>query len=136
MSRFRKAVDQLRTPLPRVGSLSQLVGSTCGAIGPDASLKIERIVSKWTQARSYLMRRIIYTSRSRTRDDLAELDAIMEVSIARNIEAGITGMLWSDGANFAQVIEGGHDQVGATMSRIRSDPRRKHPGKAALRCFL
>jgi hypothetical protein len=69
------------------------------------------------------MRRIIYTSRSRTRGDLAELDAIMEVSIARNIEAGITGMLWSDGANFAQVIEGGHDQVGATMGRIGSDTR-------------
>jgi hypothetical protein len=69
------------------------------------------------------MRRIIYTSRPLTKGDLAELDAIVAESIARNTKAGITGMLWSDGANFAQVIEGGHDEVGATMDRIRADPR-------------
>jgi hypothetical protein len=71
----------------------------------------------------YLMRRIIYTSRSLIEGNLAELDAIVAESIARNSNAGITGMLWSDGANFAQVIEGGHDEVGATMGRIRVDPR-------------
>lgn len=69
------------------------------------------------------MRRIIYTSRSLTKGDPAELDAIVAESIAWNTKAGITGMLWSDGANFAQVIEGGHDEVGATMDRIRADPR-------------
>ena len=72
---------------------------------------------------STLMRRIIYTSRSLIRDDLAELDAIVAEAIVRNGKAGITGMLWSDGANFAQVIEGSHDAVGATMDRIRADPR-------------
>jgi hypothetical protein len=69
------------------------------------------------------MRRIIYTSRPLTKADLAELDAIVAESIARNTKAGITGMLWSDGANFAQVIEGDYDEVGATMDRIRADPR-------------
>ncbi|MBD8620443.1 BLUF domain-containing protein [Sphingomonas sp. CFBP 13728] len=69
------------------------------------------------------MRRIIYTSRPLTEANLAELDAIVAESIARNTKVGITGMLWSDGANFAQVIEGDHDEVGATMDRIRSDPR-------------
>jgi hypothetical protein len=69
------------------------------------------------------MRRIIYTSRSLIEGDLAELDAIVSVSIACNTTAGITGMLWSDGANIAQVIEGDRDEVGATMDRIRVDPR-------------
>jgi hypothetical protein len=71
----------------------------------------------------YLMRRIIYTSRSLIEGNLAELDAILAESIAWNTTAGITGMLWSDGKNLAQVIEGAHDEVGATMDRIRSDPR-------------
>jgi hypothetical protein len=71
----------------------------------------------------YLMRRIIYTSRSLIEGSLAELDSILAESIALNTKAGITGMLWSDGANFAQVIEGAHDEVGATMDRIRGDPR-------------
>jgi len=69
------------------------------------------------------MRRIIYTSRSLTGGVLAEIDAIVAISIVLNIKAGITGMLWSDGANFAQVIEGGDDEVGATIDRIRADPR-------------
>jgi hypothetical protein len=42
------------------------------------------------------MRRIIYTSRRLNKGDLAELDAIVAESIARNAKAGITGMLWSD----------------------------------------
>jgi hypothetical protein len=58
------------------------------------------------------MRRIIYTSRSLIEGNLAELDAIMAESTAWNTTAGITGMLWSDGANFAQVIEGAHTEVG------------------------
>ena len=32
-------------------------------------------------------------------------------------------MLWADGASFAQVIEGGSDEVGSTMDRIRVDRR-------------
>jgi hypothetical protein len=69
------------------------------------------------------MRRIIYISRSLTDGNLAELDAIVAGSIARNSKVGITGMLWSDGASFAQVIEGGDDEVGAAMDHIRADPR-------------
>jgi hypothetical protein len=69
-----------------------------------------------------LMRRIIYTSRSLIEGGLAELDAILAESIAWNTTAGITGMLRSDGANFAQVIEGAHDEVGTTMDCIRPIP--------------
>ncbi|WP_081469605.1 BLUF domain-containing protein [Sphingomonas sp. PAMC 26617] len=55
----------------------------------------------------------------------------MEVLIVRNIKAGVTGMLWSQGANFAQVIKGSYDQVGATMDRILSDPRHTGAGPPA-----
>lgn len=66
---------------------------------------------------------MIYVSKSVTGDLGADLDAILAVSVTRNSEVRVTGMLWSDGANFAQVIEGGHDEVGITMDRIRADSR-------------
>ncbi|MBB5710824.1 BLUF domain-containing protein [Sphingomonas xinjiangensis] len=69
------------------------------------------------------MRRLIYTSRSRIHADPLELNAILAVSSARNSEADITGVLWSDGTNFAQIVEGGWEAVGATMDRLRADPR-------------
>ena len=52
-----------------------------------------------------------------------EVDRIVAVSIVRNGGAAITGMLWFDGANFAQALEGDPDEVGKAMDRIRSDPR-------------
>jgi len=47
------------------------------------------------------------------------------VSRARvlNSLTGITGMLWCDDENFAQVLEGPHDHVGETMERIGRDVR-------------
>lgn len=69
------------------------------------------------------MRRLVYTSRSLIRSDSSELDAILTVSMARNRAAGITGMLWSDGTNFAQVLEGEPQAIDATMKRISADRR-------------
>jgi hypothetical protein len=69
------------------------------------------------------MRRIIYVSRSLIVGNPREIDAIVAASIAWNNTAGVTGMLWFDGASFAQVVEGDPDHVGLTMERIRSDPR-------------
>ncbi|QCB41153.1 BLUF domain-containing protein [Sphingomonas sp. PAMC26645] len=82
-----------------------------------------RSASKWPPARSATMRRIIYTSRSLIGGDQTALDAILAESSTWNTEAGVTGMLWSNDAHFAQVIEGEHDKVGVTMDRIRADPR-------------
>lgn len=48
---------------------------------------------------------------------------IVSTSARRNAGAGITGMLWADGRNFAQVIEGDPDAIEQTMARIRSDRR-------------
>ena len=69
------------------------------------------------------MRRVIYISRSRIGDDPDELDAIVDRSSASNIVAGITGMLWWDGNNFAQVLEGPHKAVDRAMQRILADIR-------------
>jgi len=44
-------------------------------------------------------------------------------SSVRNVAVGITGMLWFDGVNFAQVLEGEHDHISGTMDRIRQDNR-------------
>ena len=55
--------------------------------------------------------------------DPKEIEAILSSSIRCNTALEITGMLWADGDNFAQVIEGDPDNVGQTMGRIRADRR-------------
>jgi hypothetical protein len=69
------------------------------------------------------MHRLIYISRSLIGTDTDGLNAIVDRSIIRNQEHGITGMLWSDGVSFAQVLEGEHQAIVETMSRIRADQR-------------
>ena len=69
------------------------------------------------------MRRLIYVSRSLIDADAATLDAMVERASIRNAADNISGMLWFDGANFAQVLEGEHDRVGETIQRIIGDPR-------------
>jgi hypothetical protein len=70
-----------------------------------------------------MLRRIIYISKSLIGDDHEGIEAIMSSSIRRNGESGVTGMLWADGRNFAQVIEGEPDKAGMTMDRILADRR-------------
>lgn len=70
-----------------------------------------------------MFRRVIYTSRSLIGADPDALDAIVSTSIRRNAEADVTGMMWADVENFAQVIEGGAEVVARTMDRIRADRR-------------
>jgi hypothetical protein len=69
------------------------------------------------------MHRFIYISRSLIGTDSVALDAIVNDSAARNQEHGITGMLWSDGVSFAQVLEGEQQAIAETMDRIHADPR-------------
>jgi hypothetical protein len=69
------------------------------------------------------MHRLIYISRSLIGTVPGALDAIVIGSAARNQEHGITGMLWSDGVSFAQVLEGEQQDIAETMGRIRADPR-------------
>ena len=69
------------------------------------------------------MHRLVYVSRSLILDNHAELDALVRQAAAHNETVGITGMLWSAGPNFAQVLEGGETAVNDIVSRITDDPR-------------
>ncbi|MES2753735.1 MAG: BLUF domain-containing protein [Pseudomonadota bacterium] len=69
------------------------------------------------------MRQILYVSDSRIGRDEAALDRIMERSRRNNALDGITGLLWSDGRRFAQVIEGGDEAIAAVLARIAADDR-------------
>ena len=52
-----------------------------------------------------------------------KLVALLGKSRANNKASGITGMLLFRGGNFMQVLEGSPDALGATLERIRRDPR-------------
>jgi hypothetical protein len=67
------------------------------------------------------VRRVIYTSRSLMGDAPSAVEAMVERSNVRNAASDITGMLWSDGACFAQVLEGEKDVVEALFERIKMD---------------
>jgi hypothetical protein len=69
------------------------------------------------------MHRLIYISRSLVGTDPGALDAIVDRSATLNQRQGITGMLWSDGSSFAQVLEGESQAVAETMNRIRVNRR-------------
>ena len=62
---------------------------------------------------------------------MADIEGILEESRHNNAIDGITGVLWSDGTHFLQVLEGTHESVGATMGRILADHR--HSGIVVLR---
>ena len=69
------------------------------------------------------MRQVLYVSESVTPADQTPLTAILESSRHNNALDGITGLLWSDGVHFVQVLEGDDDAVGAALRRIEADPR-------------
>ena len=71
------------------------------------------------------MRQILYVSRAAERADQATLDAIIQRSRHNNALDGVTGLLWTDGDRFVQVIEGDDRAVGEAIERISADPRRR-----------
>lgn len=72
------------------------------------------------------MRQLFYVSASTVTGDKGDLAGILEQSRHNNALEGVTGLLWSDGAHFLQVLEGSPDSVGATFERISRDPRHSH----------
>lgn len=68
------------------------------------------------------MRQIVYASHA-SGDGRADLHAILEQSRHNNALDGVTGLLWSDGRRFMQVLEGPDESVGPTFDRISADPR-------------
>lgn len=66
------------------------------------------------------LRQIIYSSRAVGRVDA---DAILQASRHNNALDGVSGMLWIDGDQIVQAIEGPEQSVDAIFARIRTDPR-------------
>lgn len=69
------------------------------------------------------MRQLLYVSSSTLPGNMADIQGILEESRHNNAIDGITGILWSDGTHFLQVLEGADESVGATFGRILSDHR-------------
>ncbi|QKR99660.1 BLUF domain-containing protein [Sphingomonas sp. CL5.1] len=71
------------------------------------------------------MRQVIYRSISTAASGLAADDApeILKVAKALNGVDGITGILYIDGQNFLQVIEGEAESIAGLLERLLADPR-------------
>lgn len=69
------------------------------------------------------MRQILYASWSTVPGDKADLVGILEQSRRNNAIDGVTGLLWSDGTRFLQVIEGPTASIESTFERILNDHR-------------
>lgn len=73
-----------------------------------------------------MTRQLLYVSRALPAGVTVPLDPIYESSRHNNVIDGVTGLLFSDGRRFVQVLEGSSEAVAATMARIRQDPRHQH----------
>lgn len=71
------------------------------------------------------MIQIIYVSSANPAVGPVDPAPILDVSRRCNQRDGITGLLYSDGGRFMQVIEGPDDLTDATMDRIRRDQRHR-----------
>lgn len=70
------------------------------------------------------MRQLLYIS-SATGSGVADVTRILAASIRNNRTCGVTGLLYTDGKRFLQVLEGPEDGVQRTLDRIRLDPRHR-----------
>lgn len=70
------------------------------------------------------MFQLVYVSSAAPGFD-ADPAEILATSRANNARAGITGLLYSDGRRFLQVLEGEQTAVDATFARIAADPRHR-----------
>lgn len=70
-------------------------------------------------------RRLIYTSSAASDDQWQDHLQILRQSRANNGLDGVSGLLWTDGARYLQVLEGAPDAVANTFRRISVDPRHR-----------
>lgn len=69
------------------------------------------------------MRQILYVSSSFPAGKKIEIEPIFRQSRHNNALEGVTGLLYTDGMRFLQVLEGPEDAVETTFQRIKGDPR-------------
>jgi hypothetical protein len=91
------------------------------------------ISNQKTKSRNHSMRQLIYISVGTVPGDKAELVGILEQSRHNNAIDRVTGLLWSDGAHFLQVIEGPAESIAAAFRRIERDARHHDLGVLADR---
>lgn len=71
------------------------------------------------------MRQLLYISTS-TQPVIGDtLSTILVQSRRNNPAHGLTGLLWTDGARFLQVLEGEREALETTFGRICQDPRHR-----------
>ncbi len=69
------------------------------------------------------LRRLIYASRAVAHDPQADTHDILAESRRNNGIDGISGILWSSGGQYLQLLEGPTESVTEAFDRIRHDPR-------------
>lgn len=69
------------------------------------------------------MRQFVYASTSRIGFSRTKLERILAQSQRYNRDNDITGLLWTDGKRFAQVLESSAAAIDDLMARIRADTR-------------
>lgn len=71
------------------------------------------------------IRQLLYISSSSTPAIGDNLSTILLQSRRNNPPSGLTGLLWTDGKRFLQLLEGGYDHLQQTFDRIQNDPRHR-----------
>ena len=66
---------------------------------------------------------LLYVSTSNPSGAKIDLPKIVEQSRHNNALDGVSGLLWSDGKRFLQVLEGPLESVSSTFARIKADTR-------------
>lgn len=69
------------------------------------------------------MRQLLYASVNADRASEGELATILEQSRHNNAIDGVSGLLYTNGERYVQVLEGPEESIGPTFDRIRADPR-------------
>lgn len=68
-------------------------------------------------------RRVVYRSRACNGAGYRDLSAILAQSRSNNGIDGLSGLLWTDGERYVQLLEGPPASVAITLERIMADPR-------------
>jgi hypothetical protein len=69
------------------------------------------------------MLQLLYISSSKLGQPPIDLDALLQQCQTNNRRDGVTGLLYTDGRRFLQVLEGAKDTIDDTFLRILADPR-------------
>lgn len=69
------------------------------------------------------LRRLVYASRAIGADARRDREAILTTSQRNNGIDGISGILWTDGTRYVQLLEGPPESVASAFHRIARDAR-------------